>query len=205
MNNIFEMFQLLIVQPDDIDLPNEDYEDNNDEDYYGDSKPSSSRGTQHVVTPELAQAFDAAKVSTNSATVILAAAAMSFGVELATTNINRSTMHREREKHRSQLAQKLMDNFNPGDVLTVHWDGKLVSSLAGNDQVDRQAVLVTGRNTTQLLGVPSLERGTGKAIGEAVVDLIRKWDIADRIRAMSFDTTSVNTGNFKCFFYIEIP
>lgn len=149
---------------------------------------------QNVVTPELAQALDAAKVSADSAAVILAAAAKSFGVDLDQTNINRTTIHREREKYRSESVIHLKEHFNPDDILTVHWDGKAVTSLSGNDTIERQAVLVTGKSTVQLLGVPFLEKGTGKAIGEAVVDLLRKWNIADRVKAMSFDTTSVNTG-----------
>lgn len=159
----------------------------------------SRRGTQNVVTPELSQALDAAKVSTDSATVILAAAAKSFGVDLGNTNINRSTMHRLREKYRSESSLKLMENFSPDEILTVHWDGKVVSSLIGKELVDRQAVLVTGKSTTQLLGVPFVERGTGKAIGEAVVELIKAWNLTDRIKAMSFDTTSVNTGIYDIF------
>lgn len=96
-----------------------------------------------------------------------------------------------------------MENFNPDETLTVHWDGKVVSTLIGRDLVDRQAILVTGKSTTQLLGVPFLEKGTGKAIGEAVVELIKKWDLSERIKAMSFDTTSVNTGNYRYFLNIS--
>lgn len=157
-------------------------------------KQKSHRGSKNIVTPELAQALDAAKVSSDSATVILAAAAKAFGVDLKKTNINRTSIHREREKYRSKMAHKLRQNFNPDDILTVHWDGKIVTSLTGRDLIDRQAVLVTGKSTVQLLGVPILEKSTGKAIGEAVVDLIKKWNLTERIKALSFDTTNVNSG-----------
>lgn len=59
----------------------EDSEDTEDEAEYRVSKQSSRRGTQNVVTPELAQALDAAKVSADSATVILAVVAESFSVD----------------------------------------------------------------------------------------------------------------------------
>lgn len=64
----------------------------------------------------------------------------------------------------------IKESFNPNIPLTVHWDGKL------------------------LLGIPKLPSGTSQAMSKAVIDCLEDWIIKDRIQAMSFDTTSSNTG-----------
>lgn len=169
--------------------------------------PNKKRGVKNVITEELAQAFDAAQVSVNDATVILTAAAVSFGIDIKDVNINRSTMHREREEHRSNKATETQENFQPDEdeVLTVHWDGKVVPELTGNHSIDREAILVTGRVTNQLLGVPGIPKGKGKgkAIGEAVVKYLVIWKVDGQVRAMSFDTTGVNTGKKYGFKYFN--
>lgn len=159
----FYVFHTTIVKSVEIYSSSEDSEDTNQEVEQPALKQRSRRrrGMQSVVTPELAQALDVAKVSTDSATVILAAAAKSFGVDLDKTNINRSSIHREREKLRSESARQLMENFDPDDTLTVHWDGKVVSSLIGRDLVDRQAVLVT-KAQLNYLAFLSLKKGQAK-------------------------------------------
>ena len=63
--------------------------------------------------------------------------------------------------------------------------------------MDRLPVLVSGFGVSQLLAVPLLESGTGANQAEAVVDALHEWNIADRVVAMSFDTTSSNTGQFS--------
>src|SRR6218665_3127117 len=46
----------------------------------------------------------------------------------------------------------------------------------------------------KLLGVPKLANGTGEAEATAVFNLVQEWNLADRIKFMSFDTTATNTG-----------
>lgn len=83
----------------------------------------------------------------------------------------------------------------------VHWDGKMLSDLQGesNSKVDRLPVIVTFDGNEQLLGVPKVSSGEGKGkrIAEAVHGLLIEWGIADRVQALSFDTTSTNTGPFR--------
>ena len=45
-----------------------------------------------------------------------------------------------------------------------------------------------------LVIVPLLPNGTGEAQASAVFNLLAEWNIAGRVRSMSFDTTSSNTG-----------
>lgn len=78
--------------------------------------------------------------------------------------------------------------------MVVHWDGKLLPDLIGNTKVERIAVLVSYNGTSKFLGAPKVSTSSGENIAKAVHDLLVKWDILDRVQAMSFDTTSSNTG-----------
>ena len=76
----------------------------------------------------------------------------------------------------------------------MHWDGKLLPDLTGNEKVDRLPILVSGLGVIQLLAVPKLPNGTGEAMAAAVYAAITDWDIQEQVCAMAFDTTSSNTG-----------
>ncbi|GBP85742.1 PiggyBac transposable element-derived protein 4 [Eumeta japonica] len=60
-------------------------------------------------------------------------------------------------------------------------------------------------NTEQLLGAPKLQSGTAINQGKAIVDVLNDWELTNRIEAICFDTTSVNTGDLfvKIFYQIE--
>lgn len=45
--------------------------------------------------------------------------------------------------------------------MTVHWDGKLVLDLTGNEKVDRLPILVSTLGDTKLLDIPKIPAGTG--------------------------------------------
>ena len=61
--------------------------------------------------------------------------------------------------------------------LTVHWDGKLLPDLTGNEKVDRLPILASGLGVSQLLAVPKLPNGTGEAMASAVYASITDWGI----------------------------
>lgn len=44
------------------------------------------------------------------------------------------------------------------------------------------------------MAAETLEKGTGAAIGKAVCDTLDTWNLQERVVAMVFDTTAVNTG-----------
>lgn len=79
--------------------------------------------------------------------------------------------------------------------LVLHWDGKLLPDLVGRKKVERIAVLVSYNGTSKLLGAPKVLSGTGENIAAAVYNQTIEWNIFDRIAAISFDTTSSNTGD----------
>jgi len=85
--------------------------------------------------------------------------------------------------------------FHPECSLAVHWDGKILPEIVGEGYVDRLPVLVSGEEVDKLLGVPKLPAGTAKCAANAVYNMIEQWNITDKVQAMSFDTTAVNTGH----------
>ena len=152
-----------------------------------------SRGTINVVSPSVAAALDRTKTSDRNAAYILTATAQTLGHDISDLALNRSSIKRQREHHRSQMSETLKEEFCADVPLIVHWDGKLMADLTGSDHVDRLPVLVSGNGVSQLLNV-ARSTGTGEDQARAVVDALKDWNLEDRIVGLSFDTTSSNTG-----------
>jgi len=142
----------------------------------------------------VAAALDRTLLSDRNAVYVLSAAASSLGHDVQELSINRSNIRRSRINTRQRIAELIKEYFDPSIPLTVHWDGKLLPALTGTDKVDRLPVIVTGGGLSKLLGVPKLSSGTGQAMAKAVMDCLEDWGVKERIQAMSFDTTSSNTG-----------
>ena len=166
-----------------------------DEDNDPSTFPVAKRARINVMTPGLASALDRTKISSRNATFVLGEMASSLGHDVHSLNINRNSIHRARASHRATMWKKLKTEFSASVPLTVHWDGKLMEDLTSKEHVDRLPVLISGAETEQLLGVPKLLSGTGEAQAAAVVDCLKKWDVADRVVALCFDTTASNTGH----------
>src|SRR5688572_15620925 len=64
----------------------------------------------------------------------------------------------------------------------------------GRDSVDRLPVLVSGHHVEKLLAVPKLENATAIVTKRAMVQVIDEWGLRERIKALCFDTTAVNSG-----------
>ena len=153
------------------------------------------RRTQSIISPELASALDRTNVTDRQATYLLAAAAKGLGHVISDFFISRDTIRRAKITNRNKIATTIKFTFNSSNVpLTVHFVGKILPDITGRDSVDRLAVVVTGYNVDQLLGILELTNGTGKEVSEADITTLLDWDIQDRVKAMSFDTTAANTG-----------
>lgn len=70
-----------------------------------------------------------------------------------------------------------------------------MESTLGKKKVDRIAILVSYDGTSKFLSATAVEPSTGENIATAVRDALVSWNIIDRVGAMSFDTTSSNTGS----------
>jgi hypothetical protein len=160
------------------------------------SSTKRKRATLKVITPELSSTLDRTGISHRSALRIVSATAASLGHDPMELVLNYETMRTSRATHRSRIAKEIKQNFQPSEVLTVHWDGKIMPDEQGGS-VDRIAILVSGINTEKLLGVPKLLSGTGQAIATAVSAALEEWDMSENVSALSFDTTSSNTGHLS--------
>ena len=152
-----------------------------------------SRGRISIVSPSVSAALDRTKTSDRKAAYILAATAQSLGHNVEDLALNRSTIKRQREYHRSRLAKALKKEFHVNVPLVVHWDGKLMADLSGKENVDRLAILISGNSVSQLLKV-GITTGTGEDQARAVVEALQEWNLEERVAGLAFDTTSSNTG-----------
>lgn len=151
-----------------------------------------------VLTTDLCLALDRTKVSKRNAAYII-----SSTCETPPSNDKKkkitwsaSTIWRRRNEVRKEVANEVKKSFKPDFFLTVHWDGKKMSSTTNSDtkKAERLAILVSGGGISKLLGVPILDSGTGEAQANAVFEYIKDWNLSNRITAMCFDTTASNTG-----------
>ncbi|KAK3926030.1 Chaperone protein DnaK [Frankliniella fusca] len=138
-----------------------------------DSPVKPKRGRKDVVSPELVEALDAAKVSNTQVTKIIAAAmASTSGTPVNETNLNKTTVSG------GPLGRK-----------------DLVVSLSDkNKSQDRLAIIVTGVNTAQVLGTPVEPDASAVEAKKAVVEHLERWKLGSKVKALSFDTTSANSG-----------
>lgn len=79
----------------------------------------------------------------------------------------------------------------------VHWDGKLLPEITGNEKVERLPIIVAQMDGDQLLGVPQLPNSTGLEISEAIFEVLTDWDIKNNIVGACSDTTSAKTGRLN--------
>lgn len=161
---------------------------------FEDDLPTTSKVQKiNIMTPQLSSALDRTNVSAREATIILAAAADSFGIPIENINLP-STIYRHRIKNRKIVGENLKKNFKTSSMLTVHWDGKLLPEMTGSTKVERLPVIITGLDCEQLFGVPKLNESSAFHRNEVIFELLEDWNITDKIGALCFDTTSVNTG-----------
>ncbi|ESO04094.1 hypothetical protein HELRODRAFT_173172 [Helobdella robusta] len=121
-----------------------------------------------AVSRETAAALDRTKTSDKKATYIISGVAKHLGLNAGNLAINRSSIRRARHKHRQELALEIRRNFSADVPLAVHWDGKFLLDLTGNQKVDRLPIVVAGAGVEKLLSVPKLESGTGERQATAV-------------------------------------
>jgi len=171
----------------------------------GKSSKATSRGTVGVITPKLAVTLDAGQISNRVATKILAATVEACGGNVADSKINKSTVHRSRQRFRAERAEHLRDEFrNTFDYSTpvvVHWDGKKIQERSAGPLQERLPVLITSPGMEEVfLGSPKLKDGTGEEAGQAVANLLTEWNLGSCTQAMCADTPPANTGKLNYYF-----
>ena len=148
------------------------------------------------VTSEVATVLDRVNVSDRKATMLIAAVTKHLGNELEEVTLSRSTVRRARKSNRQNYALQKRNDFGPTAPHLLHWDGKILPGLtrAHADRENRVAVVVYWKNNEMLLGAPNIPSGTGKDHASVCIELLYKWNIAEQVRVLVFDTTASNTG-----------
>ncbi|KAK3910427.1 Carbamoyl-phosphate synthase large chain [Frankliniella fusca] len=164
----------------------------------------------NVLTKEVTSALDRTQTSSRfgahlvQKSVTSALQAASCALNLEGTNLklkpvfSTSSVGRKRTENRTSIVENIQQNViaHPGPFF-VHFDGKLLPDEPDGKKYDRVPVLVTGYEVEQLLGVPRLDSGSGLAQAHATYELLKSWDLVDKVVGAVFDTTSTNTGCHK--------
>ena len=158
------------------------------------SKLSPQRKKVKLMDKKLLASFDIAKVSNRNASLIMIPTVSNLGYDPEEMRVSYSTIRRKRQEFRKEVSAALKSELKLDFPLVIHWDGKLLEDISGEEIVDRLPVLVSGNGVEQLLGVPKLNSGTGDNTSTAVYDLIIDWGLFDKVKCMCFDTTASNTG-----------
>jgi len=111
---------------------------------------------------------------------IIAPVIHATGQKVEEYSTNRSSIRQYRQKHRTELSSVLELELNTQKPLVLHWDRKLMADLTGDEKVDRLPIIVSGSETQQLLCVPKLPSGTGKATVDALMDTVSDCGITER-------------------------
>lgn len=143
--------------------------------------------------------LDRCNISDRDAVRIIAATAEALDHDPQNLVVSRSSIRLRRQQFRQQRTMLIRSRFRNSDLegAVVHWDGKLLPDVLSKENVERLAILISCGDEEQLIGVPVLENSTGNTQAKAVFSAIEEWGAAEKIQAMCFDTTAVNTGRHK--------
>ena len=117
---------------------------------------------------------DRANVSYAARSMIAASTANALGIDLADTNISKTSAWRKAKEVRTETAEKIKEAFKCPEKVSVHLDGKSMI-LKKNIKSNRVCVYVSGADedsTRKLLAVPETHNGTGLAEANIVTELL---------------------------------
>lgn len=149
------------------------------------------------MSSKVSATLDRTGTSTRKSAMIMATVMNVLGTDSSLVP-SKSTIHRHRQQNRITIAESIKKSYDVTKSV-VHWDGKLIPDVSGSDAlIDRLPVLLSSvtDGTIKLLGVPSLDCGTGRAAAEAVHEQLKSWNAESYVIGMCFDTTAANTGKF---------
>lgn len=79
--------------------------------------------------------------------------------------------------------------------MVAHWDGKMLLEFKGRNKVERIAIIVSYGGESKFLGAPKVVPSNGETIATTVHKFLLEWGLLGHVKAMGFDTTSVNSGD----------
>uniref|UniRef100_A0A6P7G1H2 Facilitated trehalose transporter Tret1-2 homolog n=1 Tax=Diabrotica virgifera virgifera TaxID=50390 RepID=A0A6P7G1H2_DIAVI len=96
--------------------------------------------------------------------------------------ISRSSAERKREAARQNFSTEIKSNLDIKEPIVVHWDNKFLPDILGSQKVDRLPVLVSYLvEMRNYWGVPKLASGTGFNTRDAVLKILKTWDLDDKV------------------------
>jgi hypothetical protein len=104
------------------------------------TQPSTSRprGTpqrkkRKIMDENLLSLLDVAKVSDRAASLIMIPTIANVGKDPEEYNVSYSSIRRARQKSREKFSENLKKQFQTDKPLIIHWDGKLLEDITGNE------------------------------------------------------------------------
>lgn len=189
---------------DDIDYSN-NLSDYHKKQLIQKSVTSASVLQKIINSPDVSSALDRTNIECGKFAIVAAAIGRVCGDDVSNEVFSLSTLKRRREKHRSEIATSIGNEFDQQEkkILVVHWDGKRMKDVTNPDKacidnkIDRIAIVVNGHTVNKIIKVSRAEDGTGLVVSELVYEKLQDAGVLANIIGMCTDTTLANTGNAK--------
>ena len=81
---------------------------------------------------------------------------VSVGGETENLSLSYKTMQRYSAEVLEIVNEQIREDWVPLFIANIHWDGKLMETLDGQNKVDRLPILISGKGGIKLLGVPAV-------------------------------------------------
>lgn len=163
-------------------------------------RDSSKRGRKNLITPKVVAVLDRCQLSIRDSVYIIQAILEALDLRCDEYSINKSSIQRIRTQMRKSRAETIKTDFknNVPNVVTIHWDGKLLPGLdVRSRKEERLPIVISYSDKEQLLAVPKLESSSGKDQEKAIRTVLYDWNLIDKVQIICCDTTSTNTGRFN--------
>lgn len=157
---------------------------------------------KEIITPEVVAAIDRCQMTDRGAMMVIAPIVMAAGGDIEKVNLSAATIRRRRSSHRTSIDSRIRENYDSGGtIVTIHYDEKkmkdhTIGMANENKMINRLDVVASCLKGCKLLGIPKIADGKGQTIADSVFGILGEWNLLNDVRALSFDTTSSNTGRF---------
>lgn len=148
---------------------------------------TTKRGRKDFITCKLVATLDRCQLSIRDSVYIIQAVLETLDLSCDNYVINKSSIQRRRTEIRRVIVESIKSNFqnNEPEVVTVHWDGKLLPCLDMRSPKEESIIII------------SLDSSSGKNQASAVSSGLDDWNLNDKVKIMCCDTTASNTGRLN--------
>ena len=155
--------------------------------------------TNPLSSPTISKTADRLGMSVRDRTMFMASVIKAGGGSVTDFKVSKTSSHRASQSVRLKEHNKIVEEFRAPKFSVLHWDGKIIPNEVGV-QNNRLAILISGSPDHiegKLLGVPIVEDGTGECEASSIESLIDRWGVRTNVKALCFDTTASNSGQWK--------